>query len=102
MASAPPGVPEKVEAAEAQLAHQCRQLLHEELDRPERCVVGPLRVPTPQLVVEQDTPAGRGQGGNRLEVVVGQARAAMDNDDRRPSRRTSADAVPHPVTSDDH
>ncbi len=103
MASAPPpGVREKVKPVEAQLGRHGRQLLHEEIDGPHRGVVGPLGVPTPQLVIEHNTPTRRRRCRNWLQILVGQARPAVDDDDGRPSGGVTDDPALHPVAPDDH
>jgi hypothetical protein len=96
-----PGGPEEVDPVEAERLPDRPKLVHEELDRPEVRIVGPVGVATPELVVDDEPPALLDEPLERLEVVVRGARAAVETDQGNPALRPEV-AVPgvEPVERD--
>ncbi len=86
-------------ALEAKFAAYRAHLFDEEIDVPERRVVGPIGVAASKLIVEDDRTPALGQRLKRLEAVVGSSRTAMENQQREPTRRRLVefpdDAIPH-------
>src|SRR4029453_3929342 len=80
------------------IAHSS-DLVEEELERPELPIVGAIRLSAPQLVVQDDAPAVRGQLLQRLEVVVRRARAAVEAEERHAVLRAEV-AVPGAVAAE--
>src|SRR6185312_5276699 len=92
-----PRAAEQVHPVEAEGVADGVQLVHEPLDRPQRPVVGDVRLAASELVVEDD-PAAVGQLLERLRVVARRAGAAVQGEQRH---ATLADAaVPHVPAGD--
>src|SRR5919198_1984908 len=96
---AAPRVPEEVDTVEAERLADGADLVDEELDRPERQVVGEVGPPAAELVVEDRAAAGPGHPLERLEVVVRAARPAVQAKERQLAGflAVADDAVPRPV-----
>jgi hypothetical protein len=71
-----------VEALEPQGLADGRELLDEAVDLPQRPVVRPVGPPAPELVVEDDA-AAVGKALELLEIVVREARTAVEAEQRR-------------------
>src|SRR5205823_12643051 len=71
--------------ADAEVVDEVRKLPDEELHRPEvAAAFGEMRRPAvPELVIEDDGASVAGQAGERQQVVVGRAGAAVQEDERR-------------------
>src|SRR5207302_8063614 len=96
---AAPRVAEEVDALEAERLAHGAELVDEELDRPERRIVGEIGLPAAELVVEDRAAAGLGHPLQRLEIVVRPAWASVQQEERRLARllALSDDAVPRAV-----
>ena len=81
---------------EAQRVAYGADLRDEEVDREERRVVGQIRLPAAELVVEDRPTAGGDQRFQRLEVVVRRAWAAVEEQDGELSCVLSASDDPVP------
>jgi hypothetical protein len=83
-------VTQDVAALEAGRGAHGLEFIQEQLERPFVRGVQPVRAAAAELVVEHDLPTGRGHFLERMEVLVGHARAAV-NAQQRPARTTLAD-----------
>ncbi len=84
-----PGAAEQVQVVQAERLPDHHQLLDEPFDRPQRAVVGTIRAAAAELVVEDD-PAPVGEVGEPLQVVVREAGAAVQAQQRRSATATDA------------
>jgi hypothetical protein len=80
---AAPGTAEQVQSGQAEGGADLGQFLNEPLDGPQRGVVRAFGPPAAQLVVEDDL-AAVGERLERLQVVVGEAGAAVQAQQRGP------------------
>jgi hypothetical protein len=88
-----------VKAVEPERLTDDRELLDEAVDLPERSVVGAVRAPAPELVVEDDRPPA-GELLEILQVVVREAWASVEAEKRNTAALADApvpDAPPGDV-----
>jgi hypothetical protein len=88
-----PGTAEEVQAVKFKSRTDLREFLHEAFHVPQGDVGRAVRTAAAQLVVEED-PAAFGQDLERLEVVVGEAGAAVQAEQRCGVRVVADGAVP--------
>src|SRR5947208_1535422 len=89
-----PRAPEQVQAVEAERRADGGELLDEAVDAPERIVVRTVGPAAAELVVEDHRPAV-GELGELLEVVVREARAAVEAEEGNALPAVVVDDVPH-------
>ncbi len=84
-------VPEQVDTPEVERRAHLLDLADEAPDRPQRRVIGRLRLATAELVVEHDAQVVRRQVRERLEIGARDARAAVQAEQR--ARAGAVDAI---------
>ncbi len=101
---AAPGMAKEMDAVEPERVTHRREFVYEEADAPERRIIQPLGIATPELVVQDDRAPGLRQRLQRLKVIVWHPGTAVQYEQRDRSRRRAGevadDAVPRPETTE--